>query len=589
MNMQRHIVEYNTDTLGKTYKALNNIKIQEKPAGRPLFLPIDEIEDFISSTLLNFHEKLIDDLSEKAINRVQINGRWQTVSSSELICEVLTDVSIRKGSLSDAGRKQRRDQIQARIQNGRLELAILLLPFRTLSPLKNRGVLPDLGELYTLVFLRAIAKACEKAQARMIATAQTLSKKLNDRHYNSFSLSLNSASGKTLRTPETITKMATALINEKYPAPKEAAGHRKTVKSILGQCQGSNIHVSDLESFVELLVELSSAKLSLQAFLYFKDSSVVPVKLLAIQDAGRYPCFANVDKSQIAEYRAFLLQALDFLGFTDDTLSLVDYSELEGAFGPDHQRQWRDIFDRKLESRLKPFKAQLAVLLVKEGRSAFNELLEQIDTDGVISPLFEPILLSMQHDVIEATAEAAGLDYADLYLQVMTNIYDPAVEVDIETVRTTVIASTIEGAALYSAAYEANTGSKNEQRFDDVANLFPKALRMSIHRKDEAVGHFSVSVSPTANRTPWHGTAFIAGHDRPDYLTLGIGLAEHLEHNFFRPVHIVETKETVGFGLFDRHAKSKQPVFFVAESLLNSDNFTVSLRELAERTLVTNG
>jgi len=55
---------------------------------------------------------------------------------------------------------------------------------------------------------------------------------------------------------------------------------------------------------------------------------------------------------------------------------------------------------------------------------------------------------------------------------------------------------------------------ENAPGFDDVRSLFPETQRMSIHRKDERYGHFSVQISPSSSRVPWHGVAVLVPSEK---------------------------------------------------------------------------
>ncbi|MVT05858.1 L-tyrosine/L-tryptophan isonitrile synthase family protein [Raoultella sp. 10-1] len=90
----------------------------------------------------------------------------------------------------------------------------------------------------------------------------------------------------------------------------------------------------------------------------------------------------------------------------------------------------------------------------------------------------------------------------------MNNIYTPQKE-DGELLRRVILNQVLQAVARYVAAYESNTAGKNTTGFDDVCSLLPETLRMSIHRKDEKHGHYSVQISPSSSRVPWHGVAVL--------------------------------------------------------------------------------
>ncbi|MFD1883376.1 hypothetical protein [Paracoccus pacificus] len=173
MNAQQEFqqIEYNTEVLGNTFQRIASINSQlvrciSKP--EPLEVDGSKLETSLLRMVRQFEASLASRLAEKAIKRLFIAGRWENKGPAELICEVVTDKTIRKGCLSTNGRKDRARKIAEMIrENGRVDFAILLLPFRTATPIKNKGMLPDLGEFYTLATLRAIAKACNTSQAKM--------------------------------------------------------------------------------------------------------------------------------------------------------------------------------------------------------------------------------------------------------------------------------------------------------------------------------------------------------------------------------------------------------------------------------------
>lgn len=189
--------------------------------------------------------------------------------------------------------------------------------------------------------------------------------------------------------------------------------------------------------------------------------------------------------------------------------------------------------------------------------------LASIDPDGVLSPLFEPILFSLEHPEIAPSADQFKMDADGLYLEIMQKIYEPQSAPPREELRRRIMANSLRGAALYCAAYEANTGSKNPGAFDDVATMFPDALRMSIHQKDDSVGHFSIHVSPTGNRTPWHGTACLMSARTPELVQIGIDLAGLLEMTSARRI-IASGKAA---GVLGRHVATGQPIAYLLPSL----------------------
>jgi hypothetical protein len=475
---------------------------------------------------------------------------------------------VRKGPLSDKGRRARCEQVQRAAEGGGVKFAILLLPFRTPSPLKYRGVLPDLGEIYTLVLLQSIARACEHAQESMIAKARFVATQLTDAQLSSFGSGCDRPFARTKFDYNRIMAQAFAIIDGQALSDGETAKRKQCVRESLFNLKSH--HIRDAISFAELLAALSKWSLSLEAFAAFRNAELVPVTILAIQDAGRYPCFADLDKTEVAQYRSFLLKMFELLSIESRHLELVDYADVARRVDETAQRRRDAFYANRLERLLSPLTASFGGLLLCRGKEEFMRLLRTADADGVVAPLFEPILLSIRHRAIAERALECGQDHEHIFFECMASIYEPRDAAICEKLRERVILETLEAASQYCAAYEANTGSKNSDGFDDVAIRFPDTLRMSIHSKDEKVGHFSVLVSPTKTRTPWHGTAALSGNGPQTPIDLSIGLAEDLElAGKYTPV-LVEV-EKFGPALFEWHARSRQPIFYLATSLLPAD------------------
>lgn len=565
--------EYNTDSSSGTYERFQQIAryratSPQNPSLSPLFISQHALASFTCDLFAAFQRNLVSGLSSKAIKRLQRPGRWKEVSSSSLICEIVTDKLIRKGPLSDAGRQQRCNQIRHGAERGKVEFAVLLLPFRTPSPLKHRGVLPDLGEIYTLVLLQSIAMACEHAQENMIETCRLAAASLTGSQLASFDQHLSPSPAK-LDLNEVLAR-AFAIIDAQCSSRTEAAGRRQCVRDSLYNLK--SINVRDGASFAELLAALSKWSLSLAAFNAFRNVKVATVTISAIQDAGRYPCFSNLNKAAIADYRKFLLEMMELLHIEPRHLVLVDYGDVAGS-ADQTMRKKRDVFyASRFQAFFDPISTNIRKLLSCNGKKEFMQLLNVLEVDGIVAPLFEPLLFSILQSRIGAYALEHGCDDEDIYFQVMENIYRPQSAANLEQLRTYVVSETLESACRYCAAYEANTGSKNPQGFDDVLALFPRALRMSIHGKDESIGHFSISVSPTGNRTPWHGTAALSEDKRSSFLDLSIDLVGHLEFiRQYRPVLVEAADMLVSGGVFERHARSGQPIFYLSPGLSPAD------------------
>lgn len=166
--------------------------------------------------------------------------------------------------------------------------------------------------------------------------------------------------------------------------------------------------------------------------------------------------------------------------------------------------------------------------------------------DARLQQLFEPLLFALPYDILERYAREHSLDYGTFYCQFMKNIYTPQ-NADRELLRRMVLTMALHAAARYVAAYESNTAGKNTSGFDDVRSLFPETQRMSIHRKDERYGHFSVQISPSFSRVPWHGVAVLVPSEK------GLMLDIRLERELRAEGYIAVTSAV----------REKAPLFYV--------------------------
>jgi hypothetical protein len=423
-----------------------------------------------------------------------------------------------------------------------------------------------MGEIYTLVLLQSIARACEHAQESMIAKAKLVAAQLTDAQLRSYGSRSDGPLAPMKNDHNRTMARAFAIIDAQSLADVETAKRKLCVRESLFNPKSH--HIRDANPFAELLAALSEWSLSLEAFAAFLNADLVPVTILAVQDADRYPCYANLDRTDVAKYRHFLLRMIELLSIEPRHLQLIDYADVAGRLDEATQRTRDAFYASRLKALLTPLETGLQGLLSCRGKEEFMRLLQAADTDGIVAPLFEPILLSIRHPAIAGHAMECGRDYDDVFFECMASIYEPRDATKSESLRCRVIWGTLEAASQYCAAYDANTGSKNLAGFDDVTIRFPATLRMSIHSKDEGIGHFSVLVSPTKTRTPWHGTATVdCNGSRP--IDLSIDLAEDLElAGKYRPVLVEAENSFEGSALFEWHARSRQPMFYLATSLL---------------------
>ncbi|ACL62907.1 L-tyrosine/L-tryptophan isonitrile synthase family protein [Methylobacterium nodulans] len=572
--MQIRYSEYNTDSGSGTYDRLRQIARHRTASSKratvePLSIPQRDLTNLIFDLFRGFRSNAFIGLSERATRRIQKPGRWKEVSCSSLICEIVTDKLVRKGPLSDNGRLARCEQIQRAVERGSVRFAILLLPFRTPSPLKHRVGLPDLGEIYTLVLLESIAKACEHAQESMIAKARVVATSLSSAQLDSYGPREASFSPTNVNCDE-IMAQAFAIVEAQSLSRAEAAKRKRCIRESLFNRKAHKIR--DARSFAELLAALSKWSLSLEAFAAFRNGEVVPVSILAIQDAERYPCYSDLSHAVVAEYRSFLMKMTDLLDIERRHLDLVAYRDVAERTDETAQRRRDAFYENRLQALRAPIAAGLSRLLLCCGKEKFTQCLREVDADGIVGPLFEPLLLSVQHPRLAECALKWDREYEEVFFQCMTNIYDPSEDAELEQLRQHLIQRTLEAACQYCAAYEANTGLKNGDRFDDVSIRFPNTLRMSIHSKSESMGQFSISVSPTKTRTPWHGTAALSGSSDGAPIVLSIDLAGGLEATGKYAAVVVEAEDgSQRSGPFEGHAYCGQPIFYLSADLLSTD------------------
>jgi hypothetical protein len=262
---------------------------------------------------------------------------------------------------------------------------------------------------------------------------------------------------------------------------------------------------------------------------------------------------------------------------------LVNYPILSSSLS-DYDREIRKKnFDKQVAAYTEKFEPILSKLKKCSNRGEFFDCVASVDDEKAILSLFEPILFSISHRCLMKESGKSVFTNEFEHARFLSNVYERQTHEVIEDLRQSVIVETMHGAIEYSAAYSANTGSKNFDGFDDVSRLLPNALRMSIHRKPENVGHFSVSVSPSVSRTPWHGTAALHTHKDPDSIYLSIELSADLESWGYHPVRI--SQPAAGeLSVFSRLYHSEQPLFYISPELLKQfgSNSMLELEKLGQ-------
>lgn len=491
--------EYHTDETASTFGILQTLP-EHIPSKENYIIPGEIIERWISNKYGALIKQLTDRISNNTLRNLSRTGQDNPCDFREIITEVMTSRLIRRGTLSAEARAQRAADIQTD-SAGRVTFSILLLPFRTPSPLKHDSLLPDLGEYFTLSLLYALAASCRQVQLSLFNLAHSVSEKLKAQGTDPWTLLRQAGERSSGKRGETM-----ALIEEDLRhkfSGKEYIRRRKFIRSILQNDTCLNYEYPEhLSSFLLLL---SDAEMSPVQFRHWMQADIIPVHIYAIQDEYRYPCFDMLDRKMIRDYRDDLLAFMDTVNMDNQLLSLIRYEDIQNNLS------WKTRYFNDLEYTTKLNALMACVsdsegLYQAEGRAAFLATLRE--QDPRLQQLFEPLLFALPYPLLETYAREQSLEYGEFYCQFMNNIYTPQKE-DGELLRRVILNRVLQAVARYVAAYETNTAGKNTTGFDDVRSLLPDTLRMSIHRKDEKHGHYSVQISPSSSRVPWHGVAVL--------------------------------------------------------------------------------
>lgn len=491
--------EYHTDETASTFGILQTLP-EHIPSKENHIVPGEIIEEWISNKYGALIKQLTDRISNNALRNLLRTGQDNPCDFREIITEVMTSRLIRRGTLSAEARAQRVADIQTD-SAGRVTFSILLLPFRTPSPLKHDPLLPDLGEYYTLSVLYALAASCRQVQLSLFNMAHSVSETLKAQGTDPWTLLRQAGERTSGKRGEAMTLIEEDLRLKFFG--KEYIRRRKFIRSILQNDTCLNYEYPEhLSSFLLLL---SDAEMSPVQFRHWIQADITPVHIYAIQDEYRYPCFDMLDRKMIRDYRDDLLAFMDTVNMDNQLLSLIRYEDIQNNLS------WKTRYFNDLEYTTKLNALMACVsdsegLYQAEGRGAFLTTLRE--QDPRLQQLFEPLLFALPYPLLETYAREQSLEYGEFYCQFMNNIYTPQKE-DVELLRRVILNQVLHAVARYVAAYESNTAGKNTTGFDDVRSLFPETLRMSIHRKDEKHGHYSVQISPSSSRIPWHGVAVL--------------------------------------------------------------------------------
>lgn len=491
--------EYHTDETASTFCILQTLP-EHIPSKENHIVPGEIIDEWISKKYGALIDQLTDRISNKALRNLLRADKDNPCDFREIITEVMTSRLIRRGTLSTKARAQRVEDIQTD-SSGRVTFSILLLPFRTPSPLKHDSLLPDLGEYFTLSILYALADSCRQVQLSLFNLAHSVSDALKAQGNDARSLLRQVGEPSSGRRGETMARIEEAL-KHRYSG-KEYIRRRKFIRSILQN--DTCLSYECPEHLSSFLLLLSDSEMTPVQFRHWIQADITPVHIYAIQDEYRYPCFDMLERKMIRDYRTDLLAFMNTVNMDSHLLSLIRYEDIQNNLS------WKTRYFNDLEysaklSTLMACVSEYEGLYEAEGRAAFLTTLRELDPR--LQQLFEPLLFALPYPLLETYAREQSLDYDEFYCQFMKNIYTPRKEDD-ELLRRVILNQVLQAVARYVAAYESNTAGKNTTGFDDVRSLFPDTLRMSIHRKDEKHGHYSVQISPSSSRVPWHGVAVL--------------------------------------------------------------------------------
>lgn len=541
--------EYHTDETASTFGILQTLP-EHIPSKENHIVPGEIIEEWISNKYGALIKQLTDRISNNALRNLLRTGQDNPCDFREIITEVMTSRLIRRGTLSAEARAQRVADIQTD-SAGRVTFSILLLPFRTPSPLKHDSLLPDLGEYYTLSVLYALAASCRQVQLSLFNMAHSVSETLKAQGTDPWTLLRQAGERTSGKRGEAMTLIEEDLRLKFFG--KEYIRRRKFIRSILHNDTCLNYEYPEhLSSFLLLL---SDAEMSPVQFRHWIQADITPVHIYAIQDEYRYSCFDMLDRKMIRDYRDDLLAFMDTVNIDNQLLSLIRYEDIQNNLS------WKTRYFNDLEYTTKLNALMACVsdsegLYQAEGRGAFLTTLRE--QDPRLQQLFEPLLFALPYPLLETYAREQSLEYGEFYCQFMNNIYTPQKE-DVELLRRVILNQVLHAVARYVAAYESNTAGKNTTGFDDVRSLFPETLRMSIHRKDEKHGHYSVQISPSSSRVPWHGVAVL----------------EPTQNGFLLDVRLEREVRAAGYTGVSPTGREQCPLFFVPPG--------ISLEQLTQR------
>lgn len=537
--------EYHTDESASTFGILQTLP-EQIPSKENYIVPDHIVQEWISNKYGVLIKQLTDRISNNALRNLSRAGQDNPCDFREIITEVMTSRLIRRGTLSAQARAQRVEDIQTD-SSGRVTFSILLLPFRTPSPLKHDSLLPDLGEYFTLSLLYALADSCRQVQLRLFNMAHSVSDTLQAQGTDARTLLRQNGERSSGQRGEAMSLIEEAL-RHKFSG-KEYIRRRKFIRSLLQN--DTCLNYACPEHLSAFLLLLSDVEMTPVQFRHWIQTDITPVHIYAVQDEYRYPCFDMLDRKMIRDYRTDLLAFMKNVNMDNQLLSLIRYEDIRNNLS------WKTRYFNDLEysSKLNALMACVSEsegLYEAAGRAAFLTTLRE--QDPRLQQLFEPLLFAIPYPLLETYAREQSLNYGEFYCQFMKNIYTPR-KGDDELLRRVILNQVLQAVARYVAAYESNTAGKNTTGFDDVRSLFPETLRMSIHRKDEIHGHYSVQISPSSSRVPWHGVAVL----------------EPTQNGFLLDVRLEREVRAAGYTGVSPTGREQSPLFFVPPDISHEE------------------
>ncbi|EMJ7595626.1 TPA: hypothetical protein MJD92_23750 [Klebsiella pneumoniae] len=537
--------EYHTDESASTFGILQTLP-EQIPSKEHYIVPDHIVQEWISNKYGVLIKQLTDRISNNALRNLSRAGQDNPCDFREIITEVMTSRLIRRGTLSAQARAQRVEDIQTD-SSGRVTFSILLLPFRTPSPLKHDSLLPDLGEYFTLSLLYALADSCRQVQLRLFNMAHSVSDTLQAQGTDARTLLRQDGERSSGQRGEAMYLIEEAL-RHKFSG-KEYIRRRKFIRSLLQN--DTCLNYACPEHLSAFLLLLSDVEMTPVQFRHWIQTDITPVHIYAVQDEYRYPCFDMLDRKMIRDYRTDLLAFMKTVNMDNQLLSLIRYEDIQNNLS------WKTRYFNDLEysSKLNALMACVSEsegLYEAAGRAAFLTTLRE--QDPRLQQLFEPLLFAIPYPLLETYAREQSLNYGEFYCQFMKNIYTPR-KGDDELLRRVILNQVLQAVARYVAAYESNTAGKNTTGFDDVRSLFPETLRMSIHRKDEIHGHYSVQISPSSSRVPWHGVAVL----------------EPTQNGFLLDVRLEREVRAAGYTGVSPTGREQSPLFFVPPDISHEE------------------